>query len=161
VTVLLSGSGGSVELRPLRYQFVGARGEWFDDNWLVIGGEIATASGAWSFADPALLTDECAQVSAWLRAVAGGTVPATARDTEGLLAPGLSFLEPVVAFSVAGYRDDAWSLRVHLSLEAAPSWWRDAGGDLFQYVVEVQADEAALVSAADQWDAQLAQFPPR
>jgi hypothetical protein len=161
VAVLLSGSGGSVDLRPLRYQFAETHGERFDDNWLVIGGEIATASGAWSFSDPALLTDECAQVSAWLRAVAAGTVPATARDAEGLLVPDLSFLEPVVAFSVAEYRDDAWALRVHLSLEAAPPWRRDAGGDLYQYVVGVHVDEKALVSAADQWDAELAQFPPR
>lgn len=158
---MLSGSGGTVKLSLLRYQFAGTRGEWFDDNWLVIGGEIATESGVWSFTDPALLTDECAQVSAWLRAVAAGRVPAIARGADGQLVPDLSFIEPVVAFSVAGYRDDAWALRVHLSLDAAPPWWRDAGGDLFQYVVEVEADEGALVSAADQWDAQLAQFPPR
>lgn len=148
-------------MRPLRYQFLGTIGAHFDDNWLVISGEIATASGDWSFADPALLTDEAAEVSAWLRAVAGRTVVPTARDTGGLLVPDLSFLEPVVAFSLLEYRVGTSVIRVHLSLEAAPPWRQGDGGELFQDVVELEVEQAALLRAADQWDVQLAQFPPR
>jgi hypothetical protein len=159
--VLLFGVGCSVNLRPLRYQFAGISGDRYDDNWLVIGGEVTTAAGGWSFADAALLTDECGEVSAWLRAVAARTVRVADPGSDGLLSPGLSFLEPVLAFSLAQYHNDRAVMRVHLSLEAAPPWRRGYGDDLFQYTVELQADEPGLLNAADQWDADLARFPPR
>jgi hypothetical protein len=161
VAMLLVGNGCSVELSPLRYQFTETCGDRYDDNWLVTGGEVATGSERWSFADPALLIDECSLVSAWLRAVAAGTVVATERDADGLLEPGLSFLEPVVAFSVAGHRGRTAVIRVHLSLEAAPPALAGTGGELYQYAVEAEADEIGLRAAADRWDAQCARFPPR
>jgi hypothetical protein len=72
VAVSLSGIGGRVDRRPLRYQFAETRGERFDDNWLVIGGEIATASGAWSFTDPALLTAARVAAPAHCSWISGG-----------------------------------------------------------------------------------------
>ncbi|MER6319072.1 hypothetical protein ABT237_35760 [Streptomyces sp. NPDC001581] len=70
--MLLSERANSAELRPLRYQFATARGNRYDDNWLVIGGTMTTAEGTWSFADPSLLTHEARQVAAYLRAVPQG-----------------------------------------------------------------------------------------
>lgn len=147
----------------MRYQFATVRGDAYDDNWLVIGGTVTTPEGSWSFADPCLLTDEARQVAAWLRAVAAGTVTVTAPDADGELSPDTWFIEPLLAFSLADRsKDGAAVIRIHLSLEAAPPWQQgDDEADIYQYVVGVRMDTAALLHAADQWDLALTSFPPR
>ncbi|MFD6966928.1 hypothetical protein [Streptomyces sp. NPDC059949] len=158
----LSDHASSVELRPLRYQFPTVRGDSYDDNWLVIGGTVATPEGSWSFDEPCLLTDEARKVARWLRAAAAGTVPVSGPDADGELFPDASFTEPVLAFSLAGRSDGGAVLRIHLSLEAAPPWRPDdEGADVYQYAVEVRLDSPALVHAADQWDLALDSFPDR
>ncbi|MFF8592826.1 hypothetical protein ACF061_15510 [Streptomyces sp. NPDC015220] len=109
-----------------------------------------------------MLIDEAREVPAWLRAVAAGAVAVTRPDADGELSPDTWFVEPVLAFSLADRNEARVVLRVHLSLEGAPPWQqRDDGADLYQYVVEVQLDTAALLHAADQWDLALASFPTR
>jgi hypothetical protein len=159
VAVRLSDHASSVELDVLRYQFPEVRGNPHDDNWLVVGGTVTTAEGSWSFADPCLLTGEARQLSAWLRAVAAGTVAVTAPDAEGWLSPDTWFVEPVLAVSLAERSDREPVVRIHLSLEAAPPW--HDGADIYQYVVRVRVDTAALLRAADRWDHALASFPTR
>ncbi|MGW4289051.1 WapI family immunity protein [Streptomyces sp. NPDC004673] len=161
--MLLNDLSRSVDLRPVRYQFGSVRGDVYDDNWLVIDGTVVTPEGSWSFSDPCLLIDEARQVSAWLHAVAAGTVAVTEPDGEGELSPDTWFIEPVVAFSLADRSEDGTAaIRVHLSLEAGPPWRQgDDRADIYQYVVEVRTDTAALLRAADQWDLALASFPPR
>ncbi|MEU5894490.1 hypothetical protein ABZ835_48175 [Streptomyces sp. NPDC047461] len=161
--MLLSDRVRSVELRPLRYQFAAVRGDSYDDNWLVIEGTVTTPEGNWSFIDPCLLTDEAREVTSWLRAVAAGTVSATEPDTEGDLSPDAEFIEPLLAFSLADRSEDGDAvIRVHLSLAASPPWQQgNDGADIFQYVVEVHTDTAALLHAADQWDLALKPFPSR
>ncbi|MDQ0688527.1 hypothetical protein QFZ56_007490 [Streptomyces achromogenes] len=162
MAVLLSDHDSSVELRLLRYQFSEVRGDSYDDNWLVVGGAVTTPEGSWSFADPCLLTDEAREVSDWLRAVAAGKVAVTGPDTEGWLSPDTWFVEPVLAVSLADRSDSGTVIRVHLSLEAAPPWQQgDDRADIYQYVVEVRVDTAALLHAADHWDLALASFPTR
>ncbi|WP_217143082.1 hypothetical protein [Streptomyces sp. AC627_RSS907] len=152
----------TVSLRPLRYEFRTARGDAHDDNWLVVGGRVTTTDGSWTFAGPCLLTDEARQVAVWLRAVAAGTVAVTGPDPDGTLSPDLSFIEPVLAFGLAGRTGSGAVLRVHLSLEAMPPWRQDDDeADAHQYVVEVETAAAALLHAADQWDLELAPFPSR
>ncbi|MCX5338571.1 WapI family immunity protein [Streptomyces atratus] len=161
--MLLSNRVSSVELHPVRYQFAAVRGDSSDDNWLVIDGTVTTPEGSWTFADPCLLTDEARQVTSWLRAVAAGTVAVTEPDAEGELSPDTWFIEPLLAFSLANRSEDgAAVIRIHLSLEAAPPWQQgDDGADIYQYVVGVQMDTAALLHAADQWDLALMPFPSR
>ncbi|MEU3181456.1 WapI family immunity protein [Streptomyces albidoflavus] len=161
--MLLNDLSSSVDLRPASYQFATVRGDSYDDNWLVIEGTVATPEGKWSFADPCLLTDEARQVSAWLCAVAAGTVDVTEPDAEGELSPDTWFIEPVVAFSLAHrVESGAAVIRVHLSLEAAPPWQQgDDGADVYQYAVEVRVDTATLLHAADEWDCSLASLPSR
>ncbi|MFD9635289.1 WapI family immunity protein [Streptomyces violascens] len=161
--MLLNDLTSSVDLRPVRYQFAAVRGDSYDDNWLVIDGTVMTPEGSWSFAEPCLLTSEALQVAVWLRAVAAGTVDVTEPDAEGELSPDTWFIEPVVAFSLADRSEGGTAvIRVHLSLEAAPLWQQsDDGADIYQYVVEVRMDAAALLHAADQWELSLASFPPR
>ncbi|MFF8592096.1 hypothetical protein ACF061_11725 [Streptomyces sp. NPDC015220] len=160
--MLLSDHASSVELRLLRYQFPEVRGDSYDDNWLVVAGTATTPEGSWSFADPCLLTGEAREVSAWLRAVAAGTVAVTGPDAEGWLDPDTWFVEPVLALSLADQSGSGAVIRVHLSLEAAPPWQQgDDGADIYQYVVEVRLDTAALLHAADRWDLALVSFPTR
>ncbi|MCX4693892.1 hypothetical protein [Streptomyces sp. NBC_01408] len=160
--MLLGDHASSVELCPLRYQFSEVRGDSYDDNWLVIGGTAMTPEGIWSFTDPCLLTDEAREVSAWLRAVAAGTVEVTGPDADGYLSPDKWFVEPVLAFSLVGRSDDGAVIRVHLSMEAAPPWQQgENGADIYQHFVEARVDTAALLHAADQWDLALASFPAR
>lgn len=146
----------------MRYQFSAVRGDSYDDNWLVIGGTVTTPEGIWAFTDACLLIDEARQVSAWLRAVAAGTVAVAGPDADGWLSPDTWFVEPVLAFSLAGRSEDGAAIRVHLSMEAAPSWQQGENGpDIYQYFVEAQVATAALVHAADEWDLALASFPTR
>ncbi|MFF2727355.1 hypothetical protein ACFVS9_05555 [Streptomyces sp. NPDC058008] len=161
--MLLNDLSSSVELHPVRYQFATVPDDSYDDNWLVVDGTVTTPEGSWSFTDPCLLTDEARQVSAWLRAVAAGTVDVTAPDAEGELSPDTWFIEPVVAFSLAARTAAGTAvIRVHLSLEAAPPWQQgEDGAGIHQYVVEVRSDAAALLHAADRWDLSLASLPPR
>ncbi|CAM5305993.1 hypothetical protein SAVIM338S_00526 [Streptomyces avidinii] len=160
--MLLNDHANRVELCPLGYQFPRAGADPYDDNWLVISGAVTTPAGSWSFADPCLLTGEAREVSAWLRAAAAGKVAATGLDAEGELSPDTWFIEPVLAFSLAD-RTGGWVvLRVHLSLEGAPPWEQgDNGADIYQFVVEMRLDTAALLEAADQWELGLAPFPTR
>ncbi|WEV27121.1 hypothetical protein OYE22_19405 [Streptomyces sp. 71268] len=160
--MLLGDQASSVELRPLRYQFSAVRGDSYDDNWLVIGGEVRAPEGSWTFADPCLLTDEARRVSGWLRAVAAGAVAVIGPDAEGRLSPDAWFVEPVLAFGLADRSEDRAVIRVHLSMEAAPPWQRgDDDADIYQYYVETRVGMAALLRAADQWDLALASFPVR
>ncbi|MGW2898951.1 WapI family immunity protein [Streptomyces sp. NPDC001212] len=158
----LSDHTNTVDLRPLRYQFPTVSGDAYDDDWLVISGSVRTPDGSWSFAEPCLLTGEARQVAAWLRAVAAGTLAVTGPDANGELSPDTWFVEPVLAFSLADRNDARVVLRVHPSLEGAPPWQQgDDAADLYQYVVEVHLDTAALLHAADQWDLALTSFPTR
>ncbi|MFF7602491.1 WapI family immunity protein [Streptomyces mirabilis] len=160
--MLLSDHANSAELRPLRYQFAAARGNRYDDNWLVIGGTVETSEGRWTFTDPSLLTHEARQVAVWLRGVAEGTVAVTQPDAEGYVSPDTWFNEPVLAFSLADRSEAGAVIRLHLSLEAAPPWQQgDHRADIYQYFVKVHVDAAALLHAADQWDLALASFPTR
>ncbi|MEU8914689.1 WapI family immunity protein [Streptomyces nigrescens] len=158
----LTDRAGGIGLRPLRYQFPAAGGDPWDDNWLVIVGDVTTPAGSWSFTDPCLLADEARELSAWLRAVADGRRPDAKPAPEGHLAPDLSFLEPVLAFSQVRWHDGTGVLRVHLSLEAAPPRQDGDDEDLDSpYVIEIETHRAELMQAAEEWDRHLARFPVR
>ncbi len=89
-------------------------------------------------------------------------MPDAKPDPEGHLAPDLSFVEPVLAFSQVRWHDGTGALRIHLSLEAAPPWQQhDEDLDLYQYVIEIETVRTELIRAAEEWDQRLAQFPPR
>ena len=66
------GTRASVTLDPLRYEFATTAGDEWDNNWLVISGDILAPDRAWQFAVPCLTTVEAKRISAWLRSVAKG-----------------------------------------------------------------------------------------
>ncbi|MFD6272289.1 WapI family immunity protein [Nocardia asteroides] len=133
-----------IELRPLRYQFARTSGNRYDDNWLVVHGEVRTPAGSWAFADACMLVGEAQEVSPWLR----GGVGVTPQE--------LRFLEPVLSF----LRDDAGRVGVAFSQEAAPPW-REGAQRLDEFLVELDIESVALELAAQEWDRQMAEFPVR
>ncbi|MFI8974708.1 hypothetical protein ACIGO9_17620 [Nocardia asteroides] len=133
-----------IELRPLRYQFAETSGNRYDDNWLIVQGEVCTPVGNWAFADACMLVGEAKEVSPWLR----GGADVTPRE--------LRFMEPVLWF----VRDDAGWLGVAFSREAAPPWC-EGEQRLAEFLVELDIEFAACELAAREWDRHMADFPLR
>jgi hypothetical protein len=154
----LKGYESSVTLEPVRYEFANPAGDEWDDNWLVIKGDVSTPDGAWQFAVPCLTTFEAKQISAWLRGVADGGIPVSVSGDAGVV-PSLEFTEPNLAFSVGSYLGGSTSVRVHFALESMPVGQSGDGRDLFW--VEIAVTAADLDSAADEWDKALSAFPDR
>ncbi|MBB1243527.1 hypothetical protein GL263_08125 [Streptomyces durbertensis] len=127
-------------LRPVRYEFARARGDAYDDNWLVVRGEVSTPRGCWSFEEPCLLVDEARSLAAWLRRDGGR----------------LEFTEPLLEWE----REEAGRLRVVFAHEAAPAWCptesRSEG-----WAVEFAVAAEELRAAADEWERLLVPLPPR
>ncbi|TFD68772.1 WapI family immunity protein [Cryobacterium ruanii] len=152
------GTRASVTLKPVRYEFANpARDEW-DDNWLVISGDVSAADTKWHFAVPCLMTFEAKQISTWLRSVADGGIPVSVIGDAGVVAS-LEFTEPNLAFSVGSYQDGSISVRVHFALESRPVGQSCDGRD--QFWVEVAATAADLDLSAAEWDKALLAFPDR
>lgn len=163
---LRSSDGAQVELRPMRYQFAGFKGDGsdrdWDANWLIIRGEVRTADGrSWSFEDPCLTTWDAQELGAWLRGVVSGAVqptPFNGGEDDRIK----EFLEPNVAMSLAARDNAEAAIRVHLSLEAQPPWLSGADPvELFEFYVEVTASLQAIAEAAGAWEQELAVFPRR
>ncbi|WP_446459212.1 WapI family immunity protein [Streptomyces vinaceus] len=140
VAVLLSDHANRVELRPLRYQLPRAGANSYDDDRLVIGGTVTTAEGRWSFAGPCLLVDEAREVAV------PGHVVHRAR-------PGLRPRRP----------ERGWGGGSGPPVLGSGAPWQqgDDRADVYQHSVEVAVTTAALLRAADRWDAGLASLPAR
>ncbi|TFD23072.1 hypothetical protein [Cryobacterium sp. TMS1-13-1] len=150
------GTRASVTLEPVRYEFANpARDKW-DDNWLVISGQVSAPDAAWRFAAPCLTTFEAKHISTWLRSVASRDIPVSIVGDAGVVAS-LEFTEPNLAFSVDRYQDVSTSVRVHFALESKPVGQSSED----QFWVEVEVTAADLDSAADEWDKALSVFPDR
>ncbi|WP_439099018.1 WapI family immunity protein [Cryobacterium aureum] len=67
------GTRESVTLEPARYEFPNPAGDKWDDNWLIISGDVSARDTEWQFTVPCLTTFEANQISAWLRSVADGS----------------------------------------------------------------------------------------
>ncbi|MCE0535535.1 hypothetical protein LWF15_08435 [Kineosporia rhizophila] len=162
---LHSADGTSVRLQPVGYQFPDAVSRAhadYDANWLIIEGEVVLADGrAWAFTDPALLTWEAGELGEWLAGAAQGQVEVVAPEQAAVLpdddeSPDAAaiFVEPNLAFSVAGYTEETISLRVHMAYESAPDWAEDI-------IVDLTCPRESVLRAAQEWNAQSAVFPRR
>jgi len=160
--LLRSATGTQFEISPIGYQFpysgTPTGGEDDDANWLVLRG-IATSTGgqASEFTDPCLMTTEARELTEWLRATAAGRTQPEANPSEDEL---WMFIEPNLAWSVASRTKDRTTIRIHLSLEAHPTWAPAAQG-LFETFILMDLSNADLDLAATEWERELAAYPIR
>ncbi|PWC07162.1 hypothetical protein [Mycetocola zhujimingii] len=153
-----------VALHPVGYEFGAATGDAWDDNWLVIAGEVTSDEQTWSFRHPSLVVDEAIEIAEWLERVANRLeAPAALRGT-GSVDPSLAFTEPNLAFSVQSYGEDIVVVRVHFSLEALPSDQRGPAANhrtehTMSVGLEIPLSDAARAAAV--WREELALLPSR
>ena len=164
---LASSTGALVDLRPTGYQFGEAcrtetesadsttepADDW-DDNWLVIRGEVTTAEGrSWGFTDPCMTTWEAEDLWAWLEAVSRD---ATDRDS-------VVFTEPNLGFFLDSRHGDCVRIRVRFSYESLPGWLPRyiAGWQTAEYFVTLEVATTDLAEAARDWDRERQAFPGR
>jgi hypothetical protein len=128
--------------------------------WLMLEGTAHAREGAWSFRWAALTPDDAVLVSDWLRLVAAGAMRvAEPHELNGACDGCLHFTEPNLGFAVAAYQPGLISLRLEFDLEFSPPWRpRTRAGDPFDLVCDFVPE--ALLRAADEWDAEIAAFPP-
>lgn len=149
-----------VRLSPVSYQFPAARGDSFDDNWLVISGHFQLGGEEWTIQDPFLLVGEAESLGKWFEATAAGSTTPAKPNADGSMSPDTDTLEPVVGFALVSYSADAVVLRVFLWLEAAPpSVWETRPN--MDYFYDLTTTPDALRDAARDWKEELTRFPHR
>ena len=161
---LIDMSGAArLALRPVRYEFEKTIGDEWDDNWLVIAGEVVFEGRDWSFHEPILLVDEAAEIANWLERVATRVEAPTAAERIGTHDDSLTFTEPNLAFSLLRYGQATATIKVHFSLESRPL--NDSEGeDHFSdhpFSVAMEITLAAAASAAVIWRQQISAYPRR
>ena len=144
----------------MRWQFPSNAGAW-DDRWLIINGTVDLGERTWSFTDPCLLIEEARELTLWLRNAAEGRIAPSRTAPGEQTEPSLSFLEPVLGFSVAAHRDDELVLHIHFTAEAAPPWLRIENPHSAQCVVKLRQRPNELLAAATAWSEELDALPSR
>ncbi|GAA4622884.1 WapI family immunity protein [Cellulomonas oligotrophica] len=149
--LLTCDDGTVVDLRPVGWENPEAPADDpVDADWLLVRGDVQLPDGtAWSFTDPALLLDEARALGRWLREAAAGRV--RVEPTPGRPTDREQFLEPVLGTSLAHHVGGGVTVRVHLAHEASPPGHPDPSAGV---TVTLRTTPAALVAAADAWDAQ-------
>ena len=151
-------------LHPVKYEFELATGDDWDDNWLVIAGEVVSGGQSWSFRHTSLVVDEAMEIADWLERVASGLEAPTQLRENGGIDPSLTFTEPNLAFSVQSYGEGTVVVRVHFALEALPLDRRGPAADPIAedtFWVEIVITRKDAVSAAAALRAELAVLPRR
>ncbi|GGE94406.1 WapI family immunity protein [Mycetocola zhadangensis] len=153
-----------VVLHPVEYEFASAMGDAWDDNWLVIAGEVTAKEQKWSFRHPSLVIDEAIEIAEWFERVANRREAPTGLRGNGGIEPSLAFTEPNLAFSVKSYGEDTAVVRVHFSLEALPPNHRGPATDQiarYTFSVELEIPFTDALGAATTWRKELAVLPRR
>lgn len=157
---LTSANGSSYSLRPIAYEFDSVV-DAFDD-FLIVEGAVRLEDGrSWSFNDPAILAEEAQALGSWLHRAP--SIPATPLprigQTDWAEEGMLTFIEPVIAFSIESHAPHSSNIRAHFSIEALPPWASES--DFYEYFMVLDVENSQLEEAAKQWHAELAPFPMR
>jgi hypothetical protein len=153
----------AVELEVVGYQFPDLApqrsGFDWDANWLQVHGTVSSAKASWSFTDPCMTTQEAAELSEWLGAVAAGD----AELTENVFVRGgaISFTEPNVSARFAARDRSTRSLVWYFSQESSPPGSSDDIRFGIGHPVELVVTARDLAVAAQDWNAALTKFPRR
>jgi hypothetical protein len=105
-------SGSFFRLTILGYQYPDAEGEPYDANWLLMRVDAVGPQGAWSVADPCLLTHEVTRLADWFDAI----------TSSGEHAPAISFLEPALLVRIIEREGKEKFLRIHFGSLVHPDW---------------------------------------
>lgn len=132
------------ELLIFGYQFPAMAYEPYDSNWLIVQLNVSTVKGAWSIAEPCLLTYEVSRLANWFEKIGSGNF----EEKECV------FLEPVISFLVTE-SDQMKLLRVRFALEAHPPWAYEQN----EYFVEFTLSEVDLLMASKDLRKQLEKYP--
>jgi hypothetical protein len=144
--------GSFFRLTLLGYQYPDAEGEPYDANWLLVRVDAAGPQGAWSVADPCLLTREVAGLAGWLEGLQAGQAD-----------PAISFLEPALLFRLVEREGGERFLRVHFGSLVHPAWSSEPGQPLQNpdLWLDFPLAELDLAAAAGALRDQLKKYPPR
>jgi hypothetical protein len=170
VTLLVGADGVTVDLAPVCWEFPPDAGDG-DDRWLVIAGHVDLGDRGWSFTDPCLLMDEARALTGWLRAAGERRIGPDTRhpdpvrpdpvDDGGEPDPSLSFLEPVLGFSLFDHSENKVTVGIHFMAEIAPPWLREDDPFTSSEIVRLQVHPEALKAAANDWVRELDALPGR
>jgi hypothetical protein len=137
-------------LRVVRYQYPGnQRPGGSDSNWLMIRGEVVREDRRWHFIDPCLVTDELAQLIAWLKRLPDSGGP-------------IWFTEPLLQFEqIDG--ESPWLLRLTLKGEALPKEWNLSRQERWNdgMSLTLRTTQEQVRRAVEGLEEGLARFPPR
>lgn len=153
-----------IVLLPLGYEFDDTVGDEYDDNWLVIAGDVTSAGRQWSFRHPSLLVDEARGIADWLDRVADRIEAPGGPRQNGDTGPDLVFIEPNLGLTVLSYTRDSAIVRLHLALEALPAvpiGSAEPGADRSAVSVDVEVTLPDAAAAAAVWRSELAVYPRR
>jgi len=159
VRITDASNGNFVELAPVRYQFERAGGDTYDDNWLIIRGEVKSTTELWGFCDPCLLTSEAEHLGDWLRSAALGLEGLRQPEEDDETVPSFNALEPNIGLGVVAVERDSVTVRFFLWLEATPP--SSADDAQMDYFLDLVTTPDALSRAATEWEDECARFPER
>lgn len=139
------------------YQFPNAQDVRKRCSWHVVRGEASCPEGVWKFQWQALTCDESGRFTDWLR-MAADWLEAEA-PVSGWVPAGTDFTEPNLSFSVNRNRDGGGLMVVALNMEFRPPWHAPSRRFGQATILHVPVDAQELRLAADEWAAEVANYP--
>ncbi|MFI7003150.1 hypothetical protein [Nocardia sp. NPDC050175] len=151
---LIGNDGYGVELGVVDYQFPDAVYPLERRSWLVIKGTGYSPQGTWSFRWQALTPEDAIELGRWLRHTTELAV-----DSNEHPSAALSFIEPNLSFSAIRTDPNLIDLSIGLDLEFSPPWrYHTRAFDPF--VIRSRFTTESVLTAADDWTAEIGPFPP-
>lgn len=148
---LTNSSGSSVELTIVDYQFPKSTNDKYDANWLQIHIEATHTGRSWSATTPCLLTGEVEVLALWLEKVKSGQ----------LTRQHLSFIEPVLVFSLVESKDGAKAVRLYFELDSRPEWATARSAGQEDLWIDFPLEEISFAESVGNLRFQLEKFPKR
>ena len=142
-------SGNTFEAVMLGYEHPNVTEDWWDSNWLIVNGTVATPESSWRFVEPCVTTFELAGLAEWLQTVRRG-MPSSSE---------YAFAEPNLVFSWS--RLPAPVLRVRFSHASAPPECTDVDQRSRGVTLEFPIDELNVDGIVGELRNALIEYPIR
>ena len=142
-------SGNAFEAVVLGYEHPNVTEDWWDSNWLIMNGTVATPDTSWRFVEPCVTTFELAGLADWLQTLRDGAPPS----------PEFAFAEPNLVFSWSGVQ--APMLRVRFAHESAPPGCANGEARVRGVMLEFPIDELNVDGIVGELRNALIEYPIR